>query len=109
MPATIDVAQPKTTTDVEYVVVGAEDLERPYRIIIENDDVTPMEFVVLVLLGIFGLDFERAVQVMLEAHNKGRAYVATLPFEQAQQRVYEAQSRAREMGYPLSFYLEPDG
>jgi ATP-dependent Clp protease adaptor protein ClpS len=109
MPATIDVAQPKTTTDVEYVVVGAEDLERPYRIIIENDDVTPMEFVVLVLLGIFELDFERAVQVMLEAHNKGRAYVATLPFEQAQQRVYEAQSRAREMGYPLSFYLEPDG
>jgi ATP-dependent Clp protease adaptor protein ClpS len=109
MPATTDVAQPKTTTDVEYVVVGAEDLERPYRIIIENDDVTPMEFVVLVLLGIFELDFERAVQVMLEAHNKGRAYVATLPFEQAQQRVYEAQSRAREMGYPLSFYLEPDG
>jgi ATP-dependent Clp protease adaptor protein ClpS len=109
MPTTTDVAQPKTTTDVEYVVVGAEDLERPYRIIIENDDVTPMEFVVLVLLGIFELDFERAVQVMLEAHNKGRAYVATLPFEQAQQRVYEAQSRAREMGYPLSFYLEPDG
>ena len=109
MPTTTDVALPKTTTDVEYVVVGVEDLERPYRIIIENDDVTPMEFVVLVLLGIFELDFERAVQVMLEAHNNGRAYVATLPFEQAQQRVYEAQSRAREMDYPLSFYLEPDG
>jgi ATP-dependent Clp protease adaptor protein ClpS len=108
MPATIDVAPPQTTTGVEYVVSSDEDLERLYRIIIENDDVTPMEFVVMVLLTIFELDFDRALHVMLEAHQKGRAYVMTLPFEEAQQRVYEAQSRAREVGYPLSFYLEPD-
>jgi ATP-dependent Clp protease adaptor protein ClpS len=108
MPAAVDVALPKTTTDVEYVVITNEELERPYRVIIQNDDVTPMEFVVLVLLTIFELDFERAMEVMLEAHQKGRALVGTLPLEEAQQRVYEAQSRAREAGYPLSFYLEPD-
>ncbi len=106
------IAPPKTTTktipDVEYVVVSDEELDRPYRVIIQNDDVTPMEFVVMVLLTIFELPFGRAVRVMLEAHTKGRAYVATLPFEEAQQRVYQAQSRAREAGYPLSFYLEPD-
>jgi ATP-dependent Clp protease adaptor protein ClpS len=107
-PVDTTVATPKTTTDVDYVVVNDEELDRPYRIIIENDDVTPMEFVIVVLLSIFELDFARAVQVMLEAHQKGRAYVRTLPFEEARQRVYDAQSHAREAGYPLSFYLEPD-
>jgi ATP-dependent Clp protease adaptor protein ClpS len=104
----VDVASPKTTTGVEYIVIGAEELERPYRVIIQNDDVTPMDFVVLVLLTIFELDIERAMSVMLDAHNNGRALVRTLPLEDAQQRVYSAQSLAREAGYPLSFYLEPD-
>jgi ATP-dependent Clp protease adaptor protein ClpS len=108
MPTHIDTAPPQTTTDTEYVIISDEDLERPYRVIIENDDVTPMEFVVLVLLSIFELDYDRAFRVMLEAHNKGHAYVVTLPFQEAQQRVYTAQSLARAEGYPLSFYLEPD-
>lgn len=102
------VATPKTTTDVEFVVISDEELERPYRVIIENDDVTPMDFVVIVLLTVFELSFDRAQDVMLTAHNEGRAHVVTLPFEEAQQRVYTAHSMAREIGYPLSFYLEPD-
>lgn len=108
MPTPVDVAPPETTTTTEYIIASEEDLERPYRVIIENDDVTPMEFVVLVLLSIFDLDMERAEAVMLEAHYKGQAYVVTLPFEDAQQRVYQAHSVARAAGYPLSFYLEPD-
>ncbi|HET9224021.1 MAG TPA: ATP-dependent Clp protease adaptor ClpS [Roseiflexaceae bacterium] len=104
----VDVAPPKTTTSTDYIVISAEELERPYRVIIQNDDVTPMEFVVLVLLTIFELEFERAMSVMLDAHTKGRALVRTLPLEDAQQRVYSAQSLARDAGYPLSFYLEPD-
>jgi len=98
-----------TTTTTEFVVMGDDELERQYRVIIENDDVTPMDFVVVVLLVIFELTYERAEEVMLEAHTKGRAYVVTLPFEEAQARVYTAQSHAREAGYPLSFYLEPEG
>jgi ATP-dependent Clp protease adaptor protein ClpS len=108
MPATVDIAPPKTTTDVEYIVISVDELERPYRVIIENDEITPMDFVVLVLLTIFELDIDRAMDVMLEAHHNGRALVVTLPFEDAQQRVYTAKSLAREAGYPLSFYLEPD-
>jgi ATP-dependent Clp protease adaptor protein ClpS len=108
MSANIDIAPPKTTTDTEYVVATEAELERPYRVIIENDDLTPMDFVVLVLLSIFELLYERAEEVMYEAHIKGRAYVATFPFEEARQRVYAAQSLARTAGYPLSFYLEPD-
>src|SRR5262245_32784792 len=96
------VATPKTTTDTEYRVMDDEELERLYRVIIENDDVTPMEFVVLILIAVFELSLERAEEVMLEAHYQGRAYVVTLPLEDAQERVYAAQSMARESGYPLS-------
>jgi ATP-dependent Clp protease adaptor protein ClpS len=91
-----------------YQVASREDLEKPYRVIIQNDEVTPMEFVVLVLRLFFGLDYRQATVVMMTAHNEGRALVAVLPFEEAQERVYEAHSAAREAGYPLTFYLEPD-
>jgi ATP-dependent Clp protease adaptor protein ClpS len=94
--------------DVTYIVVNREDLEKPYRVIIENDDVTPMDFVVMALRVFFGLSMDDSLNVMLTAHNEGRALVATLPFEEAQERVYRAHSAAREEGYPLTFYLEPD-
>jgi ATP-dependent Clp protease adaptor protein ClpS len=45
---------------------------------------------------------------MMEAHNTGSAHVVTLPYQEAQERVYEAHNAAREAGYPLTFYLEPD-
>ena len=108
MPTPVDVAQPETTTTIELLVASDEELERPYRVIIENDDVTPMDFVVIVLLAIFDLQIERAEQVMLEAHNSGIAHVVTLPYEDARQRVYDAHTVARAAGYPLSFYLEPE-
>jgi ATP-dependent Clp protease adaptor protein ClpS len=95
---------PETT----YVVITDEELEKPYRVIVMNDDVTPMEFVVIVLRQFFGLPDNRAIDVMLTAHNEGRAHVVTLPYEEARQRVYEAHNAARNAGYPLTFYLEPD-
>ncbi|MBX0329294.1 ATP-dependent Clp protease adaptor ClpS [Oscillochloris sp. ZM17-4] len=94
--------------DVTFIVASREDLEKLYRVIIENDDVTPMDFVVMVLRLFFGLSLEDAMQVMITAHNEGRALVTTMPFEEAQERVYSAHTVAREEGYPLTFYLEPD-
>jgi ATP-dependent Clp protease adaptor protein ClpS len=105
MPQDSDV---RVIPDVTYIVVNREDLEKPYRVIIENDDVTPMDFVVMALRLFFGLSMTDALNVMLTAHNAGRALVATLPFEEAQERVYSAHTAAREAGYPLTFYLEPD-
>lgn len=108
MTTPVDIAPPQTTTDIELIVVSDDDLERPYRVIIENDDVTPMDFVVMVLLAIFELSLDRAERIMLDAHHHGIAHVATLPYEEAHQRVYDAHSIARAAGYPLSFYLEPE-
>ena len=79
-----------------------------WRVIIHNDDVTPMDFVVLVLLGVFRLERSRATRVMLEAHEKGVAHVATLALEEAEVRVEKAHGMARVKRYPLTFTYEPD-
>lgn len=98
----------KVTPTVIFRVAERDDLEKPYKVIIQNDDVTPMDFVVVVLRVFFGLSYDEAISVMLTAHNEGRALVCTLPFEEAQDRVYQAHDAARAEGYPLTFYLEPD-
>jgi ATP-dependent Clp protease adaptor protein ClpS len=102
------VPSPNTTTDVEYVVANDEEFEKRYHVIVENDDVTPMDFVILVLYTFFDLDWERAMEVMLEAHYNNQARVATYPLQEAQQRVYAAHDAARNEGYPLTFHLEPE-
>ena len=82
--------------------------EPPYRVIIHNDDVTPMEFVLDVLRQIFLLAGARAVQVMYTAHFHGSAYVATLPRLEALRRVHQAHFTARMQGYPLQFSVEKE-
>ncbi len=77
-----------------------------YRVIIHNDDVTPMDFVIQTLTGIFLLDALHALQVMYTAHYQGRAYVQTLPKPEAEKRVGLAHVSARLNGYPLQFTIE---
>jgi ATP-dependent Clp protease adaptor protein ClpS len=85
-----------------------EELERPYRVIIHNDNVTPFDFVIAVLVTIFELPANRAIEVTYEAHTRGNAYVTTLPLEEAKRKVYKAQYAARENGFPLTFTIEPE-
>jgi ATP-dependent Clp protease adaptor protein ClpS len=79
-----------------------------HRVIIHNDDVTPMDFVVDVLTRIFGLESRRAVEVMWEAHHSGCAHVITEPLERAEFHVDQAKSLARGRGFPLTFSIEPE-
>ncbi len=102
------VAPPKPDIDLDFVVMDDEELEKPFRVIIHNDDVTPMDFVVVVLINIFELEFQRAVKVMYEAHAKGKSLVTVLSYQEANRRVYNAQTAARAFNYPLSFTLEEE-
>jgi ATP-dependent Clp protease adaptor protein ClpS len=77
-----------------------------YRVLIHNDDVTPMDFVVRVLGEIFRLHWARSVQVMLEAHLKGVAFVVIEPLEKAEFHVDQAKSLSRARKYPLAFSIE---
>jgi len=97
-----------TDIDIEFVVMDEEELERPYRVIIHNDDVTTFEFVIAVLVNIFDLPVNRAIDITYEAHTRGNAYVATLPLEEAKSRVFKAQYVARQQGFPLTFTIEPE-
>jgi ATP-dependent Clp protease adaptor protein ClpS len=98
----------ETGIDLEFIVMDEEELERPYRVIIHNDDVTTFEFVIIVLITIFELSFAQAEDIAFEAHTMGNAYVCTLPLEEAKSRVFKAQYAARQQGFPLTFTVEPE-
>ena len=79
-----------------------------YRVLIHNDDVTPMDFVVKILTEVFRLGTFRAYRVMLEAHTGGVALVVTEPLERAEFHVDQCRSLARPRGFPLSLTYEPE-
>ena len=84
------------------------ELEPLYRVIIHNDDVTPMDFVVNVLTSIFFVLESDAVVIMLNAHYSGVAYVQTLPKTEAEKRINKAHFAAGLESYPLHFSMEPE-
>jgi len=84
------------------------ELEPLYRILIHNDHVTPMDFVVHILKTIFYLSNEKALDIMMTAHITGTAYVQTLPKSEAEKRINQAHSEAGFAGYPLHFSMEPE-
>ncbi|WKZ35623.1 MAG: ATP-dependent Clp protease adaptor ClpS [Anaerolineales bacterium] len=94
--------------EIEIIEEADTQLEPLYRVIIHNDVVTPMDFVVEVLKVIFFLANNRAAEIMLTAHIKGSAYVQTLPKPEAEKRLDNAHSTARIEGYPLRFTMEPE-
>jgi ATP-dependent Clp protease adaptor protein ClpS len=98
----------QTVPSIEIVEEIKTELEPLYRVIIYNDDVTPMDFVVNVLTSIFMLAQPDATDVMLVAHYKGAAYVQTLPKIEAEKRINKAHFAAGLEGYPLHFSLEPE-
>ena len=79
-----------------------------YRVLIHNDDVTPMDFVVTILRSIFQKPEPAAIAITLTAHQIGIAHVTTLPLEQAEFRVDQAHSLARARKLPLKLTYEPE-
>jgi ATP-dependent Clp protease adaptor protein ClpS len=83
-------------------------LEPLYRILIHNDDVTPYNYVILVLQTIFKLSHELAEHITWVAHTTGIACVVIRPRSEAQRLVDKAHAVARLDGYPLTFTIEPE-
>src|SRR5512147_511098 len=84
------------------------ELEPLYRILIHNDHVTPMDFVVHILKTVFYLSNDKALDIMMTAHFTGIAYVQTLPKSEAEKRINKAHFAAGLDGYPLHFSMEPE-
>jgi len=92
--------------EIQIIEETDTELEPLYRVLIHNDNITPMDFVVNVLKTIFFLANERAAQIMMAAHIYGNAYVQTLPKGEAERRINKAFAEARIAGYPLQFSME---
>jgi len=98
---------PETIEEVSPGEISRADLLPPYKVIFLNDDVTTMEFVVKILMGVFHLDQPTAVRIMLEVHNTGAAVVAVLPMEEAELRQHQVHEAALAAGFPLRCLVEP--
>jgi ATP-dependent Clp protease adaptor protein ClpS len=83
-------------------------LEPPFIVYIHNDDVTPFDYVILILSHIFKLSHELAEHITWIAHTTGSAHVVTRPRDEALRLVNRAHAAARLDGYPLTFSLEPE-
>ncbi len=77
-----------------------------YKVLMMNDDYTPMEFVVLVLKRFFRMDLEQATQVMLHVHQRGVGVCGIFPYEVAETKVNQVMDFARENQHPLQCTLE---
>ena len=79
-----------------------------YRVILLNDDYTPMEFVVGVLRKFFGMDVETATRVMLKVHTEGKGVCGVFPREIAETKAVQVNDFARESEHPLLCDIEVD-
>lgn len=83
-------------------------LKRPplYRVILLNDDYTPMEFVVQILQKVFGMDRNTATRIMLEVHTKGKGICGVYTYEIAETKVAQVTSLAQQHQHPLLCTME---
>ena len=83
-------------------------LKKPplYRVVLINDDYTPMEFVVEVLESIFSMERNKATRVMLEVHTKGKGVCGVFTYEIAETKVAQVTSIAQQQQHPLLCTME---
>ncbi|MCO6413303.1 MAG: ATP-dependent Clp protease adapter ClpS [Thiogranum sp.] len=83
-------------------------LKRPrmYKVVLHNDDYTPMEFVVLLLEQIFGMSREKATQVMLHVHTRGKGVCGVFTREIAETKVAQVNEYSRQNQHPLLCAME---
>ncbi|KMW59594.1 ATP-dependent Clp protease adaptor protein ClpS [Candidatus Rhodobacter oscarellae] len=96
--------------DTGVVVETRAKTKRPplYKVMLLNDDYTPMEFVVLVLERFFGLNHAQAFELMLTVHKKGVAVVGVFAFEIAETKVGQVMDFARRHQHPLQCTMEKE-
>lgn len=84
------------------------DLPKMYKVMLLNDDFTPMEFVVLVLRRFFAKSEEEATKVMLDVHKKGAGLAGVYTLEMAEMKVMQVNQYSRQNQHPLKCTLEQE-
>ena len=93
-----------------YVIAGVTQPQvKPpsmFQVVLLNDDFTPMDFVVEVLRGFFGLEQERALQVMLHVHTRGKGICGVFTRDVAETKVSQVNDYSRSNQHPLLCTME---
>lgn len=79
---------------------------KKYVVVMHNDDFTPMDFVVEILMQIFNKEYEEAVSIMMQVHKGNRGIVGTYSYDIARSKAEKAMILAREEGYPFRVSVE---
>jgi ATP-dependent Clp protease adaptor protein ClpS len=79
-----------------------------FKVVVLNDDYTPMEFVIAMLMSIFRHPDDVAVALTMKIHNEGSAVAGIYTYEIAEQRGIDATNLARDHGYPLTIKVEAE-
>ena len=100
------------TTDLDVVIDEKIKVEisepRRYKVIFLNDDKTPIEFVIELLMTVFKHTEDTAKEITLKVHNEGSAVVGIYTFEIAEQKGVEATNVARAAGFPLQIKVDAE-
>jgi len=98
------------TTEVDIDEKITLEIKEPgkYKVILLDDNSTPMDWVVSILQDVFKHSATTAQQLMLTVHETGSAVVGTYTFEIAEQKSTEAVTSSRDHGFPLQFRLEQE-
>ena len=97
-------------TIVEKKTKITDSLKEPgkFKVIVCNDDVTPIEFVISMLITVFRHNEKSALELTLSIHNSGSAIAGTFTFEVAEQKALDGTNLARTHGYPLVLKVEAE-
>ena len=91
----------------EKITLGL-DVPKQYKVIMLNDDGTPMDFVTSILSVMFKHSEETSKKIMLTIHDEGSAVVGIYTYEIAEQKTIEATTLSRDNGFPLQIRLEQE-
>ena len=110
LPPTLGPGRNRTDGETGIITKTRSKTQRPplYKVLILNDDYTPMEFVVHVLERFFNLSHSQAFELMLTVHKKGLAVVGVFSFEVAETKVAQVMDFARRHQHPLQCTMEKE-
>lgn len=101
------------TETIEEIVIDEkikEEISEPpkFKVIMLNDNMTPMEWVIEILTKIFLHSQATAEKIMLQIHNEGSAVVGIYNYEIAEQKAVETTTASRDRGFPLNLKVEQE-
>lgn len=99
---------PSTDVQIEEKIKIKATEPKRWKVILLNDDSTPMDFVILILMETFRHGLDSAKDIMLQVHEQGSGIAGVYSFEIAEAKAVEATNQARTNGHPLQLKLEEE-